>query len=58
MWTVVYMTKNEEYVASLKEKLKDKKIMVMVRKVDDFFEMLVPQAEMQEAHAVIIDSEI
>jgi hypothetical protein len=58
MWTVVYMTKNEEYISSLREKLKDNKIMVMVRKVDDFFEMLVPGAEMQEAHTVIIESEI
>ena len=58
MWTVVYMTKNEEYVSSLKEKLKDNKIMVMVRKVDDFFELLVPSAEMQVAHTVIIESEI
>ena len=58
MWTVVYMTKNEEYVSSLKEKLKDNKIMVMVRKIDDFFELLVPSAEMQEAHTVIIESEI
>lgn len=58
MWTVVYMTKNEEYISSLRQKLKDANIMVMVRKVDDFFEMLVPQAEMQEAHTVIIESEI
>lgn len=58
MWTVVYMTKNEEYVSSLREKLKDNKVMVMVRKVDDFFELLVPSAEMQEAHTVIIESEI
>lgn len=58
MWTVVYMTKNEEYISSLREKLKDNKIMVMVRKVDDFFELLVPSAEMQEAHTVIIESEI
>ena len=58
MWTVVYMTKNEEYISSLRKKLKDKNIMIMVRKVDDFFELLVPQAEMQEAHTVIIESEI
>ena len=58
MWTVVYMTKNEEYISSLRAKLKDNKIMVMVRKVDDFFEVLVPGAEMQEAHTVIIESEI
>lgn len=58
MWTVVYMTKNEEYISSLKQKFKDNKIMVMVKKVDDFFEVLVPQAEMQAAHTIIIESEI
>jgi len=58
MWTVVYMTKNEEYISSLRKKLKDKNIMIMVRKVDDFFELLVPQAELLEAQTVIIESEI
>ena len=58
MWTVVYMNKNEEYISSLRKKLTDNKIMVMVRKVDDFFELLVPGAEVQEAHTVIIESEI
>lgn len=58
MWTVVYMSKNEELVSSLRKKLKDNKIMVMVRKVDDFFELLVPSAEMPDAHTVIIESEI
>ena len=58
MWTVVYMNKNEELVSSLREKLKDNKIMVMVRKVDDFFELLVPGAEMLDAHTIIIESEI
>jgi len=58
MWTVVYMNKNDKYISSLRNKLKDKKIMVMVRKVDDFFELLVPQAEIQEAQTVIIESEI
>ena len=58
MWTVVYMNKNDEYITSLKKKLNDNRIMVMVRKVDDFFELLVPSAEMQEAHTVIIENEI
>ena len=34
MWTVVYMTKNEEYISSLRAKLKDNKIMVMVRSIN------------------------
>ena len=58
MWTVVYMAKSEEDVNLLKQKLKDNNIMVMVRKVDDFFEVLVPAQEMQESHNIIIDIEI
>ena len=58
MWTVVYMNKSEEYISELRKKLKDNKIMVMVRKVDDFFELLVPDAEMADAHTIIIESEI
>ena len=58
MWTVVYMSKNEEDVISLKCKLKSNKIMVMVRKVDDFFEILVPSEEMPEAHNIILDTKI
>ena len=58
MWTVVYMTKNEEDISSLKSKLRNNKIMIMVRKVDDFFEILVPSEEMPEAQNIIIDAEI
>lgn len=58
MWTVVYMTKNEEDISSLKRKLQNNRIMVMVRKVDDFFEVLVPSEEIPEAQAVIIDTKI
>ncbi len=58
MWTVIYMAKVEEDVKLLAQKLKDNNIMVCVKKVDDFFEVLVPSEEMQEAHTIIIDSEI
>lgn len=58
MWTVVYMSKNEEDVKLLAQKLKDNNIMTRIKKVDDFFEMLVPAEEMSAAHSIIIDSEI
>ena len=58
MWTVVYMAKVEETIQLLAQKLKDNNIMTRIKKVDDFFEMLVPAEEMQDAHNIIIDSEI
>ena len=58
MWTVVYMAKNEEDIKLLAQKLKDNNIMTRIKKVDDFFEMLVPAEEMSAAHNIIIDSEI
>lgn len=58
MWTVIYMAKSEEDVKLLAQKLKGSNIMVCIKKVDDFFELLVPAEEMQEAHNIIIDTEI
>ena len=58
MWTVVYMTKKEDELSSLKSKLQTNKIMVMVRKIDDFFEILVPSEELPEAQTIIIDTKI
>lgn len=58
MWTVVYMAKIEENIKLLKQKLKDNNIMTRVKKVDDFFEVMVPSQEMGEAHTIIIDTEI
>lgn len=58
MWTVVYMAKNEEAINLLKAKLKEGNVMSRVKKVDDYFELLVPASEMGEAHSIIIDAEI
>ena len=58
MWTVVYMAKSEEDVKLLAQKLKENNIMTRIKKVDDFFEMLVPAEETSDAHNIIIDSEI
>ena len=58
MWTVVYMSKNEGEVARLKGILKKSAVISMMRKRDDFFEILVPSAEVSLAHRSIIDVEI
>lgn len=58
MWTIVYMAKNHGDVALLKKGLKDNDIISIVRKHDDFYEVLVPSLEVGSAHNVIIETEI
>ena len=58
MWTVVYMSKREDEVARLKNTLRGKSVISMVRKRGDFFELLVPSMEVSLAHKSIIDEEI
>ena len=58
MWTVIYMAKSEEDINVLKNKFKDNNIMSRIKKIDDYFELLVPSSEMGEAHNIIIDTEI
>lgn len=58
MWTVIYMAKDEELILSLKEKLVAGKVMTMLRTRDEFFEILVPSAEVDRAHGIIIETEL
>lgn len=58
MWTVIYMTKDENDISLIKNKLKDIDVIVMVRQRDDYFEVLVPSSEVSAAHNVIIETEI
>ncbi|MBO5060837.1 MAG: hypothetical protein J6C82_07985 [Clostridia bacterium] len=58
MWTVIYMAKDENDVSLLKKALKDNNIISMVRKDDEYFEILVPSQEVSQAHSIIIDTEI
>ncbi|MFA6308709.1 MAG: hypothetical protein WC677_03045 [Clostridia bacterium] len=63
MWTVVYMAQNEEMVLVLKDLLANEGILVKIRPIsknvennDNYFEILVPEAEVEEAHSVIIEN--
>lgn len=58
MWTVVYMSKDERDIASLRSALRGSAVISSVRKREDFFELLVPSCEVSLAHKAIIDMEI
>ncbi len=58
MWTVIYMSKDENDVSLLKQMLSDNDIIAMVRESDGYFEVLVPSQEVSPAHNIIIDTEI
>ena len=55
MWTVVYMAQNKEMAEKLKSILEESGILVRINpinrkeKVDDYFEVSVPEAEVEEA---------
>jgi menaquinone-dependent protoporphyrinogen IX oxidase len=62
MWTVVYMAQSKEIATKLQELLTEEGILVKVRPIsknhensDNYFEVLVPEAEVEEAHSVIIE---
>ncbi len=62
MWTVVYMAQNKDIAVKLEQCLNDQGILVkqcpVSRKKDSdnsYFEILVPESEVEEAHSVIIE---
>lgn len=63
MWTVVYLAQSKESATRLKELLANEGILVKLRPLsknpenqDNYYEVLVPEAEIEEAHNVIIES--
>lgn len=63
MWTVVYMAQSKEIATSLEELLTKEGILVKLRPIsknhennDNYYEVLVPEAEVEEAHSVIIEN--
>jgi hypothetical protein len=62
MWTVVYMAQSKEIATALQELLTKEGILVKLRPIsknhennDNYYEVLVPEAEVEEAHSVIIE---
>lgn len=65
MWTVVYMAQSKENIEKLQHILEEKNILVMVRSVnreyeneDGYYELLVPESEVEQTHSIIIDEEL
>jgi len=63
MWTVVYMANSREIALKLQEILTAEGILVKLKAIcknnenqDSYFEVLVPEAEVEEAHGVIIEN--
>ncbi len=62
MWTVVYMAQSKDIATALQELLTKEGILVKLRPIskshdgnDNYYEVLVPEAEVEEAHSVIIE---
>lgn len=58
MWTVVYMSKDAEDIDTLRQALKNIRVISFVKKSDEYFTLLVPSKEVSLAHKTIIDMEI
>lgn len=61
MWTTVYMTQNIDTARTIRQKMEEYQILVMLRSIkiedragEDCFEILVPSAELKEALDIII----
>ena len=61
MWTVIYLVKGWQSVFDIRKQLEEKDILVMTRKKTDddnpeeaFYEVLVPQAEVEAAQEMLI----
>lgn len=63
MWTVVYMAQSKEIVIKLQQVLEQEGLLVKIRPInknldnnDNYYEVLVPESEVEEAHSIIIDT--
>ncbi len=63
MWTVVYMAQSKEIVTKLQQILETEGLLVKIRPIsknpennDNYYEVLVPESEVEEAHSIIIDT--
>ena len=62
MWVSVYMAQNLENAKAMRNKIENQNIIVMLHRLAsndgssaDCYELLVPQAELQDALSIIID---
>lgn len=59
MWTVIYLIKTRDKALKMQEVLKEAKILCKIRPAapgnDSYMEVLVPDAEKEQAHLVLLE---
>jgi hypothetical protein len=62
MWTVVYLAKNKKEAEKMKGLITLEGVLVKIRPVsksaneeENYYEVLVPEAEVEEAHSILIE---
>jgi len=62
MWTVVYIAQSKDVATRLQDILIKEGLLVKIRPIsknseneDNYFEVLVPEAEVSESHSIIIE---
>lgn len=63
MWTVVYIAQSKEIAVKLQDILTKEGLLVKIRPIsknsendDNYYEVLVPESEVEEAHGIIIET--
>lgn len=63
MWTVVYMAQSKDIATRLQDVLTKEGLLVKIRPIsknvennDNYYEVLVPESEVEEAHGIIIET--
>ena len=63
MWTVVYMAQNKELAEKIQKILTNEGLLAKIRPInknkdveDNYYEVLVIQSEVEEAHNIIIEN--
>lgn len=63
MWTVVYLAHSHEIAEKLQQCLLDSGLLVTLRPIesgedsDNYYEVMVPEHEVEKAHSVIIEKD-
>ncbi len=62
MWTVVYLAKNKKEAEKMSELITHEGVLVKILPVsksandeENYYEVLVPEAEVEEAHSILIE---
>lgn len=63
MWTVIYMTQNEDAAENVARTLKENNLIYKIKKVGETgnkecYEVLIPETEVNEAHNIIIENNL